>query len=127
MKNAPVRPDSFVFMDDSVGLYFLMALERLGLGRAAYDPFIVSTATAELPLLMPRDNIIYYEMNLDNVMERMLNLVLRRLDIHGQPQGDAPEWYSLKRIGVRSLLNGPGLSPEYYPVFLSAPVLRYTF
>ncbi|MBQ9337350.1 MAG: GntR family transcriptional regulator [Lentisphaeria bacterium] len=114
LKNAPVRPDSFVFMDDSIGLYFLMALERLGLGRAAYDPFIVSTATAELPLLMPRDNIIYYEMNLDSVMERMLDLVRRRLDIHGRPQGADPEWYSLKRIGIRPLLKGPDFPPETY-------------
>ncbi len=103
------RPDSFVFLDDSLGLYFLTALDRIGLTQAKYDPLILSTATAELPLLMPRDNIIYYEINLNEMMEQMADIVGEVMDFRSRRKTGRVLSYPFRRIGLRPLLSSTEL------------------
>lgn len=105
LKECSELPDSFVFLDDSLGMYFLTALDRIGLTQVQYDPLIISTSTAELPLLMPRDNIIYYEINLNELMEQLADMVENAMDFRKVERAVKSRLYPLKRIGYRPLMN----------------------
>ena len=104
LKEKTDRPDSFVFLDESIGLYLLTAMDRIGLTQAHYDPFIISTATAEMPLLMPREKIIYYEMKLDEMMEQLAEIIAEALDFRTEKQTKKSVCYPLRRIGLRPLI-----------------------
>lgn len=104
LKEKTDRPDSFVFLDESIGLYLLTAMDRIGLTQAHYDPFIISTATAEMPLLMPREKIIYYEMKLDEMMEQLAEIIAEALDFRNKKQIKKSVCYPLRRIGLRPLI-----------------------
>ncbi len=95
-----LRPDVFIFLDEFVGTDFLAGLVVDGVtGRDGYRPTVITGSKRELPMTVPWEDLIVYEISIEELARRtvrwILDLAQRRW------QGPDTVMYRMERLPRR--------------------------